>query len=100
MNTREESTIKQDDFWRLINREKFIAKYFNARLQYRIRTYLTIDTLEEARCLSRSAALNNGYVYIQLQCDDKTVGEHAEVSVTRWSRLSLTDVFFFFFYSM
>ena len=35
-----ELTIKQDDFWRLINREQFLWRYFNARLRYRIRTYL------------------------------------------------------------
>jgi hypothetical protein len=36
---RKELTIKQDDFWRLINREQFLFLYFNARLQYRIRMY-------------------------------------------------------------
>ncbi len=35
-----ELTIKQNDFWRLINREEFLLRYFNARLRYRIRMYL------------------------------------------------------------
>jgi len=37
---RKELTIKQDDFWRLINREQFLLICFNARLRYRIRMYL------------------------------------------------------------
>ncbi len=36
---RKELTIKQDDFWRLLNREQFLYTYFNARLRYRIRMY-------------------------------------------------------------
>jgi len=37
---RKELTIKQDDFWRLINREQFLLLYFDAQLRYRIRMYL------------------------------------------------------------
>ncbi|CAF1457543.1 unnamed protein product [Adineta steineri] len=55
-----ELTIKQDDFWRLINREQFLLIYFNARLRYRL------------------PATDNECVYIQVNCDDKTIGEHAE----------------------
>jgi len=36
---RKELTIKQNDFWRLINREQFLYSYFNARLRYRIRMF-------------------------------------------------------------
>lgn len=38
---RKELTLKQDDFWRLLAREQFLWQYFNARLRYRIRTYLS-----------------------------------------------------------
>ncbi|CAF3627836.1 unnamed protein product [Rotaria socialis] len=57
---RKELTIKQDDFWRLINREQFLLFYFDARLRYRI------------------PATTTEYVYVQVHCDDKTIGEHAE----------------------
>jgi hypothetical protein len=43
---RKELTIKQDDFWRLINREQFLLIYFNARLRYRIRMYLLFFSLK------------------------------------------------------
>jgi hypothetical protein len=39
---KKELTIKQDDFWRLINREQFLFIYFNARLRYRIRMYFDL----------------------------------------------------------
>jgi hypothetical protein len=29
-----------------------------------------------------SAATNNEYVYVHINCDDKTIGEHAEVMMT------------------
>ncbi|CAF1034196.1 unnamed protein product [Adineta ricciae] len=57
---RRELTIKQDDFWRLINREQFLLHYFDARLRYRL------------------PALDNECVYIQVNCSEKTTGEHAE----------------------
>lgn len=42
---REELTIKQNDFWRLVNREQFLLMCFNARLQYRIRKYLNFSQI-------------------------------------------------------
>lgn len=73
-----ELTIKQDHFWRLLNREIFLFKYFNAKLQYRIRMSLTL--LFQIIAFSSLAALNNECVYLQVHCDDKTIGEHAEVN--------------------
>ncbi|UJR24912.1 hypothetical protein I4U23_006276 [Adineta vaga] len=57
---RKELTIKQDDFWRLINREQFLLHCFNARLRYRLPTI-------DKECF-----------YVQVNCDEKTISDHAE----------------------
>jgi len=75
---KKELTIKQDDFWRLINREQFLSVSFHVKLQYRIRMYF-FSKLLIIFILFYSAATNNEYVYVHVNCDDKTIGEHAEV---------------------
>ena len=63
-----ELTIKQEDFWRLINREKFLWTYFNAQLRYRIRMLLFfVNFLLQKNFFFSSAATGNDYVYIQVQ---------------------------------
>ena len=78
---RRELTIKQDDFWRLINREQFLLHYFDARLRYRLRTYYFpyCDHIFFP-FYPYLAALDNECVYIQVNCNEKTTGEHAEVN--------------------
>ena len=96
---RQEVTIKQDDFWRLLNREKFLLKYFNARLRYRIRMYSDFFRrfIKSSEFSSDLAATNNECVYVQVNCDDKTIGEHAEVNFSSFlkRKRSISSTYFF-----
>lgn len=81
---RKELTIKQEDFWRLINREQFLLKYFQVRLRYRIRTYRFSTTKKTKKKKTfHLAATNNQCIYVEVISDDKTIGEHAEVNLTK-----------------
>jgi len=61
---RKELTIKQEDFWRLINREQFLLKYFQVRLRYRIRTY-RFSTTKKPRKKNFSFSCNKQSMYLR-----------------------------------